>query len=103
MKKSSPASTTAAPKPVFTGGDQGFVSLKLEQIEKLNHNTKKFRFSLGDDNAVSGMHVACKDDRMGTDVVFGERLLMSDSCACDEVSGSRNGEAGYTAVYAGLG
>ncbi|KAF2155269.1 ferredoxin reductase-like protein [Myriangium duriaei CBS 260.36] len=45
-------------KKTFTGGDQGFVSLKLESSELVNHNTKKLRFSLGDDDAVSGLSVA---------------------------------------------
>ena len=45
-------------KSTFTGGDQGFISLKLESIENVNHNTKKFRFALSDEDAVSGLHVA---------------------------------------------
>lgn len=49
----------AAPPKTFTGGDQGFVSLVLEDVEKLNHNTKKFRFALPDEG-VSGLQVACK-------------------------------------------
>jgi cytochrome-b5 reductase len=47
-------------KPVFTGGDQDFVDLKLAAVEKVNHNTKRFRFEFpeGDEN-VSGLHIAC--------------------------------------------
>ena len=42
----------------FTGGDQGFISLKLESVEKINHNTKKFRFSLPNSSDVSGLQIA---------------------------------------------
>lgn len=45
---------------VFTGGDQGFVDLKLSDIEILSHNTKRYRFEFEDKEAVSGLHVACK-------------------------------------------
>ena len=45
-------------KKTFTGGDQGFISLKLESIENINHNTKKFRFVLPDEDAVSGIQIA---------------------------------------------
>lgn len=45
-------------KPALTGGDQGFISLKLESVENINHNTKKFRFALPEDDQVSGLHVA---------------------------------------------
>jgi len=45
-------------KKVFTGGDQGFISLKLAEVEQLSHNTKRLRFSFEDDNAVSGLAVA---------------------------------------------
>ncbi|GKT41731.1 NADH-cytochrome b5 reductase 2 [Colletotrichum spaethianum] len=48
----------AAPKKALTGGDQGFVSLKLEDVEIVNHNTKKFRFKLPEDDMVSGLEVA---------------------------------------------
>jgi cytochrome-b5 reductase len=46
--------------PVFKGGDQGFVDLKLASIENVNHNTKRFRFEFpeGESN-VSGLHIAC--------------------------------------------
>lgn len=45
--------------PVFKGGDQGFVDLKLASIENVNHNTKRFRFEFpeGESN-VSGLHIA---------------------------------------------
>ncbi|KAE9976888.1 hypothetical protein EG328_002348 [Venturia inaequalis] len=48
----------AEPKKAFTGGDQGFISLKLESVENINSNTKKFRFALPEEDAVSGLKVA---------------------------------------------
>jgi cytochrome-b5 reductase len=45
---------------VFKGGDQGFVSLLLDKVEDINHNTKRFRFKLPDENDVSGLQVACE-------------------------------------------
>lgn len=47
-------------KKTFTGGDQGWVDLKLESVEEINHNTKKFRFALPEENDVSGLTVACE-------------------------------------------
>lgn len=44
-------------KKTFTGGDQGFVDLKLKEVEKYNHNTKKFVFELPD-GQISGLNVA---------------------------------------------
>ena len=51
--------STATPSTIFKGGDQGFIPLKLESVEVLNHNTKKFRFELPEKESVSGLHVAC--------------------------------------------
>ena len=45
-------------KAAFTGGDQGWISLKLDSVENINHNTKKFRFALPEDDDVSGLKVA---------------------------------------------
>ncbi|KAI0995812.1 NADH-cytochrome b5 reductase 2 [Podosphaera aphanis] len=45
-----------APTPAFTG--QGFIDLKLDSIENINHNTKKFRFALPEKNQVSGLATA---------------------------------------------
>ena len=54
----------AVPKPpakvAFTGGDQGFLSLKLAEVVILNHNTKKLRFELPESDQESGLHVACE-------------------------------------------
>ncbi|KAI1503011.1 hypothetical protein F5X99DRAFT_140008 [Biscogniauxia marginata] len=47
-----------APKKTFTGGDQGFVSLLLKDVEVINHNTKKLIFKLPEDDQVSGLPVA---------------------------------------------
>lgn len=41
----------------MTGGDQGFVSLKLDNVETVNSNTKKLRFKLPEDGMVSGLEV----------------------------------------------
>ncbi|KAI1282718.1 oxidoreductase NAD-binding domain-containing protein [Xylaria sp. FL0933] len=46
------------PKAAFTGGDQGFVSLLLKDVEIVNSNTKRFIFHLPEDDMVSGLHVA---------------------------------------------
>ena len=43
----------------FKGGDQGFIDLKLENVEEVNHNTKRFRFALPDKDDVSGLETAC--------------------------------------------
>lgn len=56
--KAEEATGSVIPKSIFTGGDQGFISLKLASIENVNHNTKKFRFALPEEDAVSGLHVA---------------------------------------------
>ena len=51
-----------APK-AFLGGDQGFIDLKLSNVEHVNHNTKKFRFELPGKDQISGLAVACEDIR----------------------------------------
>ncbi|PMD61621.1 putative NADH-cytochrome b5 reductase 2 [Hyaloscypha bicolor E] len=45
-------------KSAFKGGDQGFISLKLESVEDVNHNTKKLRFALPENDQVSGLVIA---------------------------------------------
>lgn len=45
-------------KAAFTGGDQGFISLKLASVENVNHNTKKFRFEFPEGDQVSGLETA---------------------------------------------
>ncbi|POS88068.1 hypothetical protein EPUL_000561 [Erysiphe pulchra] len=44
------------PNPAFT--NQGFFNLKLDSVENINHNTKKFRFALPEENQVSGLQTA---------------------------------------------
>ncbi|KAF2219475.1 hypothetical protein BDZ85DRAFT_268506 [Elsinoe ampelina] len=65
LNNDTPAAVTDAaskvgltPSKTFKGGDQGFVPLKLTNNTQLNHNTYKLRFTLDDDNAVSGVDVA---------------------------------------------
>jgi len=45
-------------KKALTGGEQGFVSLQLDEVENVNHNTKRFRFKLPEEDMVSGLHIA---------------------------------------------
>ncbi|EAW08280.1 cytochrome b5 reductase family protein [Aspergillus clavatus NRRL 1] len=53
------AETPVVDRPkVFTGGEQGWVDLKLSEIENLSHNTKRLRFEFADKEAVSGLQVA---------------------------------------------
>ena len=47
-----------ASKSAFTGGEQGWISLKLDNVENINHNTKKFRFALPEEDQVSGLVIA---------------------------------------------
>jgi cytochrome-b5 reductase len=57
------AGDQVADQPVpkaFTGGDQGFLDLKLSNVETVNHNTKRFRFELPDKDQVSGLNIACE-------------------------------------------
>ncbi len=58
MKQGSDSSKPA--QKTFKGGEQGWVDLKLESVEELNHNTKKLRFALPDKDDVSGLEVACE-------------------------------------------
>ncbi|KAF7558773.1 hypothetical protein G7046_g5390 [Stylonectria norvegica] len=48
----------AEPKKAFVSLDQGFLSLKLAEVEDVNHNTKRFRFELPESDQVSGLTVA---------------------------------------------
>lgn len=48
----------SGPKAALTGGDQGFLSLRLDDVEIVNHNTKRLRFKLPEEDMVSGLHVA---------------------------------------------
>jgi len=44
----------------FTGGEQGFIDLKLAEVIPYNHNTKRFKFELPEKDQVSGLTVACE-------------------------------------------
>jgi cytochrome-b5 reductase len=57
--KKIPSQGASKSNPTFLGGDQGWIGLRLESIETINHNTKRFRFSLPEKDDVSGLHVAC--------------------------------------------
>ncbi|KAI2640962.1 oxidoreductase NAD-binding domain-containing protein [Xylaria nigripes] len=50
--------TTGPLKSAFTGGDQGFLALKLKEVETINHNTKRMVFQLPESDMVSGLTVA---------------------------------------------
>lgn len=49
---------SAATKKTFTGGDQDFVPLTLQEVQPVNHNTQIFRFKLPQDDMVSGLVIA---------------------------------------------
>jgi cytochrome-b5 reductase len=49
--------SSEAAHSAFTGNDQGWISLKLESVKPINHNTKRFRFALPDKDDVSGLVV----------------------------------------------
>lgn len=49
---------TGPAKEALTGGDQGWVSLRLAKVENVNHNTKKFFFELPGEDYVSGLKIA---------------------------------------------
>lgn len=56
---SAPAKVPVVPaKPAFTGGEQGFLSLKVTEVEDVNHNTKRVRFELPEKDMVSGLNIA---------------------------------------------
>lgn len=63
-KRVAHADAPAAEKKAFTGGDQGFISLKLVEVDSYNHDTKKFKFALPEDDMVSGLPVTCKHNRI---------------------------------------
>lgn len=76
---------TDNPMMVFKGGDQGWLSLKLESAEPVNHNTKRLRFHLPEEESVSGLAVACKAVFLCVRIRNCCRALTCDSCFVDEV------------------
>jgi len=45
-------------KKALIGGDQGFLALTVQDVETINHNTKRVRFALPEEDMVSGLHIA---------------------------------------------
>ena len=66
------ADSLVAPKN-FKGGI-GFTSLRLHSIEPVNHNVKRLRFELPEQNAVSGISLTCMCSQ------FGERMPFFLTC-----------------------
>lgn len=82
-----------ASKKAFTGGDQGFISLKLDNVETVNHNTKKFRFALPESDMESGLSVACASAQVRN--ILQSAVLTKLSRRHYQVQGPRYGEACY--------
>lgn len=59
-KPSADAKAAIPAAKAFTGGDQGFIDLKLAEVVPYNSNTKILKFELPDPEHVSGLNVACK-------------------------------------------
>ncbi|KAK5992735.1 NADH-cytochrome b5 reductase 2 [Cladobotryum mycophilum] len=57
-QKSESKEAKAPAKPAFVGGEQGWLSLKVAEVEEINHNTKRVRFELPEKDQVSGLHIA---------------------------------------------
>ena len=86
--------TVTETKKTFTGGEQGFVDLKLKEVHDYNHNTKRFIFELPEPDQVSGLHVACKS---------GNVLMTSahsSSCHHHQVQSSGSRETHYQTLHA---
>jgi hypothetical protein len=94
--KKIPASTGGSGKKAFTGGDQGFVSLVLENTEIVNHNTKKLRFKLPEEDMESGLPVACM---LSNSKCQGEHVLTLHSRCNYQIQGPRDAEASYPTIY----
>ena len=48
------------PKKIFGRAGPSFTRLTLENAEDVNHNTKRLRFALPSENAVSGLPLTCE-------------------------------------------
>ena len=68
-----PAYADAPPGPKKVFPASGFVDLKLESSELVNHNVKKLRFALPDPDAVTGMQPICMPPGPQDDWVFTDR------------------------------
>lgn len=58
--RNSSSHSSNKPDKVFSGGP-AFVSLTLEQSDMLNHNTKRLRFRLPNEDSISGHSLTCKN------------------------------------------
>lgn len=99
-----PAAAMVNPSPptkAFKGGDQGFIDLKLVNVQDVNHNTKRFRFALPDKNDVSGLQIACMDQISLHSFLRPRWILMrvSDSRNYHQVPRSGYGKAGCSSLY----
>jgi hypothetical protein len=54
-------SSQSAPAKVF-GKGPAFTSLRLDSVETLSHDTKRFRFALPSETTVSGLEPCCEFD-----------------------------------------
>ncbi len=52
-------STQSGPAKVF-GRGPALTSLRLDSVEELSHDTKRFRFKLPTENTVSGLDLTCE-------------------------------------------
>lgn len=51
--------STKSGQPETFGRGPAFASLRLDSIETLSHDTKRFRFKLPTENSVSGLNLTC--------------------------------------------
>lgn len=82
------------PKKAFTGGDQGFVSLELKEVEDLSHNAKRFRFKLPEDDMVSGMTVTSAILTKFKDPAAEKPVIRPYTFTSDEGKSAPTGHAG---------
>ena len=80
----------------FTGGEQGFLSLVLEKSEIVNHNTKKLRFKLPEEDMESGLPVACMSISRTS---RSPHMLTEHSGRYYQVQGPRDAEASYPTIH----
>lgn len=64
---------------VFNG--EGWIDLKVANIETLSHNTKRLRFEFEDKEAIAGLPVACQSPLK----ICPGRSLTPSSCSFDQV------------------
>jgi len=57
-KKTELAKGNATPVKTF-GSGPAFTSLQLQSVEKLNHDSSRFRFSFPKQDAISGLPLTC--------------------------------------------